>query len=163
MITQGERETKVVGGRKVELELNLPSLPSSQHVTTLETSTRQHFNPDTVPTRMASSSSFSANLSEARSLTHRANVHLSGSSPELAFPLYLQAAELYSLTVRQATPNSPEKTKVRKEWADVLATADKVKRILRSSQGEGSVRVGHGKARSDRGQHPSANDRKIDV
>lgn len=96
---------------------------------------------------------FSSNLAEARLLVHRANVHLSVSSHELAFPLYLQAAELYSLVLRQAPEDAQDKKKLRTEWADVLATADRVKKVLRSAHGDGAVRAGKGKARCDRGQH----------
>ena len=100
---------------------------------------------------MASSSSSSSNLLEARSLTHNANVHLSSSSHSLAFPLYLKAAELYSLLVRQVTDPS-EKKKIRAEFAEVLRIADGVKKVLKAKEGEGGVRSEGGKGRCDPGE-----------
>ncbi|KAL7417396.1 hypothetical protein BDY24DRAFT_374743 [Mrakia frigida] len=92
--------------------------------------------------------SYHSNLTEARSLNHKANVHLSSSSHSLAFPLYLKAAELYSLVVRQVQDPS-EKKKIRTEFAEVLRVADAVKKVLKSKEGEGGVRVQGGKGRCD--------------
>lgn len=91
--------------------------------------------------RMASTAaSYRTNVAQARTLVHKGNLHLSTGSHVLAFPLYLQAAELYSLVVRQA-PDPLEKRTVKTEWAEALRLAGLVKRVLKGKVGEGGVRV----------------------
>jgi hypothetical protein len=105
-------------------------------------------------------SSFTTNLSQARSLKHQANTHLNHpTSPSLAaaFPLYLQSAELYSLLVRQAPLAGLEnKAKIKAEWAGVLRLAGKVKEGLKRDKGEGGVRGERGKGRCDRSESTTA-------
>jgi hypothetical protein len=94
---------------------------------------------------------YQSKLTEARSLTHKANVHLSASSHALAFPLYLKAAELYSLVVRQVL-DGPEKIRIRAEFAEVLRLADGAKKVLKTKEGKGGVKTEGGKGRCDPGQ-----------
>ncbi|CED84342.1 Cytosolic Ca2-dependent cysteine protease (calpain), large subunit (EF-Hand protein superfamily) [Phaffia rhodozyma] len=70
------------------------------------------------------------------------HAHLS-LSPERAFPLYLQSAQLYSLLVRQA-PAYGLTQQIKKEWAAVLDLAGKTKAVIKQRDGQGGVRAGIG-------------------
>lgn len=93
---------------------------------------------------------YASNLTLARNLTHNANAHINTSTPSLAlaFPLYLQAAEIYSLLVRQAPEAGGEKKQIKGEWAEVLRLAGEVKKEMKRKEGQGGIvraEVGRGR------------------
>lgn len=97
----------------------------------------------------SSSSSFASNVVLARSLAHRASLQLLAHPPshELAFPLFLQAAQTFALLVRQAT--GPDKDALRKEFKSALERAERCKSVLRGKESEGGVRRTTSRGRCD--------------
>lgn len=104
---------------------------------------------------MAHQPGYASNLAQARQLVQKGNSLLAASSHALAFPVYLHAAELLSLVVRQAAPESADRRKVKQELMEVLRIAGELKKRVKEAEGEGGVPVNGGQRPCD----PSASSR----
>lgn len=85
--------------------------------------------------------SFTTNVALGRSLVHRGSLQLLGHPPSAqgAFSLFLQAAQTFSLAVRQAG-GPVEKADVQRELKAALTKAEACKAALKAKEPEGAVR-----------------------
>jgi hypothetical protein len=85
--------------------------------------------------------SFTTNVALGRSLAHRGSLQLLAHPPSVqgAFSLFLQAAQTFSLAVRQASGAS-DKADVQRELKAALSKAEACKAVLKAKEPEGTLR-----------------------